>query len=110
MYSNRESAAVGPDNQPLYRPKGLDSDSAGNVVRYQGIPVEDLETSGFPKSGSWEEQMAKIKEIRKAIYRTQKSFEAGKVEQERIKSGQDRYNKTQARIRKSEEGRERLKN
>lgn len=108
IYSNGYEAAVGPDNQPLYKIEGLRFDSGGNIVSYLGIPVKDLETSGFSKSSSWEDQQANLENIKKAISRTPRSFKADLVEQERIKSEQDRYKKNQARIRKMEEGREKL--
>ena len=108
IYSNGYEAAVGPDNQPLYKIEGLKFDSVGNVVSYLGIPVKDLETSGFSKSSSWADQQAELENIKKAMFRTPRSFKADLVEQERIKSEQDWYIKNQARMKKMEEGREKL--
>ena len=108
IYSNGYEAAVGPDNKPLYNTASLKFDSVGNIVSYLGIPVEDLEKAGFSKSSSWEDQQAQLEKIKKASFRTPRSFKTDLVEQERIMSEQDRYKKNQARIRKMEEGREKL--
>ena len=71
-----------------------------------GIPVEDLETRGFPKDGSWKEQQAKLKEIRKAIFRTKATVKADIAELDRINDERKRFKSEQnkARIRKLEKG------
>lgn len=108
IYSNGYEAAVGPDNKPLYILAYLDFDSVGNVVSYFRIPVEDLETSGFSKSSSWEDQQAKLEAIKKAMFRTRRNSKVDMVEQDRLKSAQARYEKNQTRIRKMEAGWEKL--
>lgn len=111
LYDTREPAAVGPDNKPLHILNGIGSITAGNVVSYKGTPVKDLERLGFRKDGSCAEQRAKTKEIRKAINWATATVKADAAETPRIKFEQDvqRFQKDQARIRKMEQGPERLK-
>ena len=111
VYNDGSTAAVGPDNKPLSFPKALKLDAAGNVVSYMNVPVEDLETVGFSRDGTWEEQRAKLNQVRRMIYRVKEQVIADRIEQERIKSEQDRYKAEvqRARVRKMEQGLQKLR-
>ncbi|KAF6223210.1 hypothetical protein HO133_000052 [Letharia lupina] len=111
VYDNGRPAAVGPDNKPLKLPQDLKLDSAGNVVSYKGLTVKDLETFGFPKDGTWRAQQAKLDEIKKLLYRYEKKIKVDRAEQERIKQEQEEYKhqKHMARIKKMEEGLEKVR-
>ena len=104
-FPNGIPAGVGPDNRPLHRIEHLELDDDGNIVSYWGIPIEDLETLGFPKTGSWEEQQAKLREIKKLANGRRRSITAERAETRRVKAEQERYQreKKQARIQKMEQ-------
>lgn len=101
VYSDGSPAAVGPDNKPL--PETLVLDSTGNVVSYHGIPLHDMETVGFQSEGSWEQQQAKLKQIKKY---TRKLNREERIEQNRVQSRQryENQRKSKARLDKMDEG------
>ena len=106
VYSDEIMAAVGPDNKPL--PNQLVLDNAGNIVSYDGIPLHDMETLGFPTEGSWEEQKAKLREIRKS---TKRLRDEEVKERSRVHDRQkwEENQKNKARVKKLEEGLEKLR-
>ena len=105
-YSDGSPAAVGLDNKPLQNHLVLDS--AGNIVSYRGRTLHDMKTFGFSTEGSWEEQQAKLEEIKRF---TRKLLIKETTELSRVHGRQkyENHQKTKARVKKMQEGLEKLR-